>query len=232
MKLYLLQCGTIRTKKRLLVAGAPPDERIEVPVPFYLIEHEKGCVLFDTGQPFAAIGSLGGGDYVAVMTEADYVTNRLRDTGFKTDEVTHIVLSHLHSDHAGGLEAFPDTACYIQRKEAASPNVPGRWLLLDGEKDLFGDGRIKILPTPGHSPGHQSLLLNLERSGEILLAADSVYTDEILDNNVLPGVFHNQEETLGTLDRIRTLKQRGVRVITGHDPEAWQELRLAPFYYE
>ncbi len=221
MKLYRFQSGTIITKKHLLVSGPVSDEPYEVPVPFYLIDHPKGKVLFDTGQPYSAISGPKSGDYIPVMSGEHYVSNQLKRHGLKTTDITYIVLSHLHSDHAGGLEAFCDTECFVN--EAELQNVgktffeehPLKWKLLKEDYDIFGDGKVVIVFTPGHTPGHQSLLVTLDE-GKILLAADSVYTDEILDHNVLPGVFNNKEDTIETLNKIKGMRNEGIKIVSGH----------------
>lgn len=93
-------------------------------------------------------------------------------------------------------------------------------------------GKVKIIFTPGHTAGHQSLLLNLDRWGETLLTADSVYLNEILDRGTMPGNFHDRQDTLATIDRIKTMRRNGVRIIAGHDPASWRQLKLTPEYYE
>lgn len=240
MKLHLFQCGTIRTKKHLLVKGPETDAEFVVPIPFFGIEHPAGKVLFDTGQPLSAVGCTTGGNYIPVMTEADYVSYQLARIGWQTSDITHIVLSHLHADHAGGIEAFQNAVCFLQESELAHgrgimDRYPLRWHLLRGEQqpryDVFGDGKVQIVFTPGHTPGHQSLLLELGEWGPTLLAADSVYTDEVLAPEGFPGVFSNREDTVRTLAMIREMRRDGVRVIAGHDPQAWVGFRLAPDYY-
>jgi glyoxylase-like metal-dependent hydrolase (beta-lactamase superfamily II) len=236
MKLYLFQCGTIRTKKHLLVRGPETGEDFVVPIPFFLVEHPDGTLLFDTGQPLSAANATDEGNYIPVMTEEDHIARQLLRVGRKTTDITHIVLSHLHADHAGGIEAFEDAVCYLHEGEPThglTERHPLRWRLVqDARHDVFGDGKVQILFTPGHTAGHQSLLLDLEKWGPTLLAADSVYTDEVLAPGGFPGVFSSREDTVATLGMIREMRLNGVRVLAGHDPRAWANLRLAPAYYE
>ncbi len=239
MKLYLFQCGTIITKKHLLVEGPESNEPFEVPVPFFLIEHPDGNVLFDTGQPMSSVNATVTGNYIPAMAEDDHVSRQLEKVGLKTTDISHIVLSHLHSDHAGGLEAFKDAICYIQEKEIQHGNNqiladrdPLQCRFINGDQDIFGDGKLQIIFTPGHTPGHQSLLLNLEKWGKTLLTGDAVYTEEILDHNLMPGVFHNRKASIETIEKIQKMRTEGVRIITGHDPQSWAKFKLAPAHYE
>ena len=130
---------------------------------------------------------------------------------------------------------FRDVICYLQKEELTYDDgqnfisqYPLRWQLLNGDHDIFGDGKIKIIFTPGHTPGHQSLLVKLEKRGDILLTSDSVYTEEILEKGILPGVFFNQDDTVKTINMIKAMRRDGIRIITGHDPQAWSSFKLAP----
>ena len=99
--------------------------------------------------------------------------------------------------------------------------------------DVFGDGSVQIVFTPGYTPGHQSLLLHLEKWGPTLLTGDSVYTNEILDEDVLPGLVYSPADAVASIRKTRELRQlHGVRIITGHDPSAWAGYAKAPAYYE
>jgi len=260
MKLYLFQCGTLKTQKHLITMGRGLGEPFEVPVPFFLIEHSNGMVLFDTGNALGVAqdkarhwGTAVLAAYDPVMTEDDYVVNQLARLGVAPKDITHVIFSHLHLDHAGGTGAFPQAIYYTQRAEMHYAYVPDffqagayiradfdkpqlKWHLLEGERedfyDVFGDGALKIVFTPGHTPGHQSLLVNLEDWGPTLLTGDSVYTEEILEEDVLPGLVYSPPETVKSINKTRNLRRvHGVRIITGHDPVAWPRLKLAPEYY-
>ena len=231
-----------------------------VPVPFFLIEHPQGKVLFDTGNALAVAvdkvkhwGQAIIDAYDPIMTVDDYVVNQLQRIGIDADEITHVVLSHLHLDHAGGVGAFPKAKYIVQRAEMQYAYVPDffqkgayiradfdkpdlNWVLLEGERDdgydLFGDGILCIVFTPGHTPGHQSLLINLPEEGAWLLTGDSAYTEEILNENVLPGLVYSPADAIRSISRMRHLRDdHGVRVITGHDPDAFARLQLSPYTY-
>jgi len=98
---------------------------------------------------------------------------------------------------------------------------------VDGEQDLFGDGRVICLPTHGHTPGHQSLRVRADNGG-VVLAADSCYLRETLDGLQLPAIVHDREEMTRSLRKLRALRDRGVRIVFGHDPEQWSTVPQAP----
>jgi len=261
MKLYMFQCGILKTKKHLITMGRGLGEPFEIPVPFFLIRHPQGNVLFDTGNALAAVNDKIGhwgaavvADYDPVMNADDYAASQLARIGIAREEITHVIFSHLHLDHAGATGEFPNATYYVQRAEMQYAYVPDffqadayiradfdkphlKWRVLEGCQedfyDVFGDGKLRIMFTPGHSPGHQSLSVNLEKWGPTLLAADSVYTEEILEEDVLPGLVYSPSDTVKSIKKIRDLRRvGGVRIITGHDPVAWPKFKLAPAFYE
>ena len=176
MRLYAFHCGGERAD---MSAFDPFDEKvgtkIEIPYFCYLITHPEGNVLFDTGGHPDLVrdprGRLGAAAdlYEITMQEGDDIVSQLARIGVTPADVPHVVQSHLHYDHAGCIEYFPDATVYAQHDELAFafwPAVyqralyvradfdgPVRWRELRGEHDVFGDGRVVCVPTPGHSPG-------------------------------------------------------------------------------
>jgi len=261
MKLYMFQCGIIKTLKHLITMGRGVGQPFDVPVPFFLIVHPKGNVLFDTGNALAAARDKvkhWGANIVKtsdpIMKEDDYVVAQLAEIGMTPADITHVIFSHLHLDHAGGTGEFANATYYVQRAEMqyahksdsaqagayiqADIDKPQlKWHLLNGLQDdyydVFGDGELQIVFTPGHAPGSQALLVNLKKWGTTLLTGDSVYTEEILNEDVLPGLMYSETDTVQSIKKIRDLRRdKGVRIITGHDPFAWTKFKLAPAYYE
>ena len=152
------------------------------------------------------------------------------------------MLSHLHFDHAGGTEEIPDARLVVQRAEWES-GQDQRMIdygiynpadydhghdqeLLDGEHDLFGDGRVVCLPTPGHTKGHQSLRVELD-SGPVVLTGDCVYTEQLLNDDAVP-VFTperavpQQRESMAYLRSLRD--DHGCRLLYGHDEDQFRAL--------
>lgn len=221
------------------------EGRIRVPVPAWLVEHPEGTVLFDAGMhPEVGTdpeGRLGG---LAKIFDADYGADetcaaRLAQRGFAADRIDLVVASHLHFDHAGGLETVPNARLVVQRREwqaAKDPDLAARnafdrkdWdhghdlLLIDGEHDLFGDGSVVCLPSHGHTPGHQSLRVRLPE-GDFVLTSDACYLRQTLDDLHLPGVVYDREQMLASLQRFRALEAAGATLLFGHDPDQWATL--------
>lgn len=110
------------------------------------------------------------------------------------------------------------------------------WFFLNGWRDspfdLFHDGKLLIYFTPGHSPGHQSLLVNTDKGGSFLLCADACYARENITTGILPGLVTDSSEYIQNLQLFQLMEKTGVTLVPGHDPELWQAFRLAPEYYE
>lgn len=263
MELYFFDCGILKCDKSLITAGRDIGVPFEIPVPYFLITHPKGNVLFDTGNArevslekdfnkhWGAIAKI----YEPVMHEETYVVENLRSkVGIKPEDISLVILSHLHLDHAGGVGEFPNAEYIVQHEELRWASVPDfyqklayiradfvkpdlNWRLLEGHDDdnydVFGDGKLIIWFTPGHTPGHQSLVVKLENSGPMILTGDSCYTTEILNEDVLPGLGWNSELAARSVKRFRDAQNRwGWKVVTGHDPDSWPKWKKAPEYYD
>jgi glyoxylase-like metal-dependent hydrolase (beta-lactamase superfamily II) len=247
LRLYALTCGWLTGPMEGLLAGE--SGRLRVPVPCFLIDHPKGKVLFDAGlhpdvarDPAARLG-FAAKVFESHFGTADDAASRLAAIDVDARDIRFLVLSHLHFDHAGGVATIPNARLVVQEREWAAggdPDLARRnfydvkdydtghdVLRVNGEHDLFGDGSIVCLPTFGHTPGHQSLRVRLP-GGAVLLTADACYLRRSLDEMRLPTVVFDPEAMLASLRTIRALRDRGDRVIYGHDPELWRSIPQAP----
>lgn len=252
MRLYAFHCGTERSDWAVF---DPFDERVgeKILSPYflYLVSHPRGWVLIDTGlhpalssDPHARLGAMADSFFVERLAEDDDVVSKLAMLGLQPGDVKHVVQTHLHFDHAGGLQWFPHANIYIQASElpfAYWPPVyqrglyvkadfdhPLQWKELAGEYDLFEDGRIVLFPTPGHTPGHQSVLIRLANRNVILMA-DAHYVAEKMRERLLPSVVWSPDAMVASWHRIEELERRhGAALISTHDPEFATRVRLAP----
>ncbi len=238
VKLYAFTCGWFQAPVRFFLQGGE-DEVLRSPVPAYLIEHEKGLAVFDTGLgaryrrtagPRLAAGATG-----YEFDDSADIGARLRAIGVEPSNVRWIINSHLHADHCGGNASVPDATVIVQQREleyarslAGSPlynpadfDTGQQVLAVSGEHDLYGDGLVLVFPTYGHTAGHQSVRVRLPK-GDIVLAADCCYLKRSLDEMHLPRDVQNKEDSLHTLQLLAQLRRSGTRIFYGHDGEFWK----------
>ena len=259
MKLYVFEAGKLLSQKQYFTMGVDIGVKYDIPVPFLYIDHPKGKVLFDTGNALEVVDNKEEhwGDfaipYDPAMTKDQWCVNALKNIGVQPEDIDWVICSHLHADHAGGVGQFPKARYVVQKEELYYAYVPDSfmrsvyirkdfdkpvdWHILNGwaddKFDLFGDGRIITYFTPGHTPGHMSLMLDLPKTGKMLFAGDACYTVENYEKNILPGLAWNFGECEKSVRLIRKLVEAdGARLVTGHDPEAFKQLKVAPKYYE
>ena len=227
-------CGWLETALGGLLQGGG-GATIRIPAPAYVVEHPKGTVLFDTGlhpdlrvDAVARIGGLAE-LFAADLPDGTAVDERL---GALSGGVDVAVCSHLHFDHCGGNALVGDVPVVVQRAEweaAHGGDVTAGYnpldydtgqdvQLVDGEHDVFGDGTVVCLPTPGHTAGHQSLRVRTG-AGEVVLTADACYFRETLDTARLPVFGHDPDEQRRSLDRLRSIEASGAFLVFGHDPD-------------
>jgi len=247
VKLYAMTCGWIAGDLGIFLNGE--KGQVKIPVPSYLIEHPKGRVLFDTGmhpaiqKDFRSRVGKRADVFTVEFRPGEEIKGRLATLGIEPGRISFIINSHLHWDHTGGNELIPNATVVIQKREWEAGKVPElieansfdpkdynlghRLLQVDGEHDLFGDGTVVAIPSYGHTPGHQSLKVQLA-SGPIVLTADACYMRKTLEDLHLPQLLHNAEQMRASLMMFRKLQAAGARIFYGHDPVFWREVPQAP----
>jgi N-acyl homoserine lactone hydrolase len=210
------------------------DRPVRCPVPVYLIETDSERILVDTG-----LNPTGVADPVAHYGRAEafgpFVPEQDASIADQIDlgSLTMVVLTHLHFDHVGGLELVPnDVPLAIQRVEwdagrdaiAVERNffLPVDYaaterelrLIDEDNHDLLGDGSVELLQTPGHTPGHQSV-----RVGDVVIGADVTHFASGIDDQRLPIFGDDLAAQERSADRLRDLRDSGLTVLPGHDPE-------------
>jgi glyoxylase-like metal-dependent hydrolase (beta-lactamase superfamily II) len=246
MRIYALSCGSLEFDRSLFFPAAQPGTKLVSPVSSYLIVHPRGKVLFDTGihcdaltDPVARLGKRVAGLFAIRSRAGEDVVSQLAILGLRPDDIQYVVTSHFHFDHCGCNTSFPRATFLVQRAEMElarsersryNPkdwDQPLEYRLIDGEHDLFGDGRVVCVPTYGHTPGHQALRVRLD-GGDVILAADACYLRRTLEEMHLPTVVHDAEAMRASLTRLRELRDAGARIFYGHDPEFWASVPQAP----
>jgi N-acyl homoserine lactone hydrolase len=251
MKMHALSGGRVRMRRSVYVPDADRAEMIEMPVSCFLIRHAQGNVLFDTGchpdVPDNAARWQGMEKFMTpIMPLGENVLTSLSAIGFSADDVDVVVCSHLHPDHCGCNAFFKRASVMVHQKEIAAarqPNaVPMGYLAsewdfgmldaLTGERDVFGDGKIVLIELPGHTPGSIGALVQLEKNGRFLLAADTVSLRANLDTGVHPKNVQDHDALDKSFAEIRRIEASGVTVLCGHDAAQWDTLRKGAEYYD
>jgi len=219
---------------------------ITYPIPVFLIEHPQGLVLIDTGlhpqlatttdrlRKLAALFQVhlagGGSDSVGAV---------IRARGFDPSQVEHVVLTHLHFDHTGGLLELPNARVVVQAREWAELNndrllelgaynrddvdLGHQRLEIDGDHDVFGDGAVTCLLTDGHTAGHQSVRVRTE-DGTFVICGDCCYLRRSLMHEHLPPYSHDRDRHLLSIRRLAREQADGSTLLFGHDPDQWAEI--------
>jgi glyoxylase-like metal-dependent hydrolase (beta-lactamase superfamily II) len=237
VKVEMLNVGWMTAARGLWRQGEEEPERpIRLPVPAYLIETESERILVDTGLNPNAVADREG--HYGAGPISFFALEQERSLAEQVDlaSLTKVVLTHLHFDHAGGLELLPDSVpVIVQRAEweagreraAIERNflLPRDYeglgrepVLIDGDHDLLGDGSLLLLSTPGHTPGHQSVQVG----EELVLGIDVGLFAASLDDLRFPSFADDFEAQRRSAERLRGLRDAGLTVRPGHDPDVLQ----------
>jgi glyoxylase-like metal-dependent hydrolase (beta-lactamase superfamily II) len=241
LQLFAFNCGWFQCRPGYFVEGDEGDY-LRGPVPSYLIDHPKGRALFDTGMGVRyrrdLTNALPANKFGLQWFEGMDIATRLRAIDVDPASIDWVINSHLHIDHCGGNAHLPNATVIVQRAEwqtargnlevglyeAQDYDTGQPVKAIEGEHDLFGDGSVRIVPTHGHTPGHQSVIVKLPR-GEVLLAGDCCYTERNLDVMVQSRATADFEQGRITMERLSSLRAAGMRILFGHDGRQWATLR-------
>jgi N-acyl homoserine lactone hydrolase len=241
--------GSDVDENALLVPGiSPPGTRVTTPVYAYLLELGDELILVDTGMHPVHIEDPGAGfpegfDAILMprMTAADRLEARLGESGVAIGDITAVINTHLHFDHAGSNARFTGVPIYVQRAHHAEAlvhpaypdelwNLPGlRYELLDGETELFPG--VELLLTPGHAPGHQSLLVTLGSGQRVLLCGDAILSRANLEHDSWATQADPATARASGTRLVDLAAERDALMIFGHDPVQMHALRYAPEAY-
>jgi N-acyl homoserine lactone hydrolase len=253
VRVYAFDCGRIEFKDlgNFSDTGEYDGKPGTLAEPCFLIRHPKGDLLWDTGlgDRFAATP---GGEEVRPGVRAVVDTPllaQLKQIGVAPADIEFLSFSHFHWDHTGNANAFTRSTWLLSRREVdalESPHLPpnvkpdtlsartqAKVELVDLDRDVFGDGTVKILRANGHTAGHQVLQLKLAKSGTLILSGDLFHTRENYEQYRMPVFNDSRGETLGSMDRIkRILKNTNGRLVIQHDPDDFQALPKIPAYLD
>jgi N-acyl homoserine lactone hydrolase len=256
-KLYRLDCGhSLANDESVWTPGENVGRKIEFSSTCWLTKRGSDWVLWDTGVPEATLNDPKGWSTMPklIVYHLDKtITGQLSDIGLKTGDITYVALSHTHGDHVGNVGLFPDSTILMQRAEYSwirSPDgtndnvnqlkalarqllgAPKHLELLDGDTDVFGDGSVTLISTPGHTPGHQSLLVHLKNSGFIILSGDVAHSEENFEKDIVPSLNTDKAASIASMDKVRRMiATYHARLFINHDKAQSDILKLLPAFY-
>ena len=245
-KLYILNCGEgVAGDISRWSPGVNEGKSMDFVDNCYLIKHAQGWFLWDTGITDAVAAMPNGlapaDPRATTWRRPKTLAAQLEQLGVKPSDIKAMAVSHTHPDHIGNVEMFPNAMLYVQKAEYEWPganNTP-RFkpehpvTKLEGDRDIFGDGSIVAISTPGHTPGHQSLLVKLPKTGEVILSGDAVHFKSNWENRGVPVNNVNKEQTLASMQRIAdTLEKDKAQLWINHDKAQRDTLKMSPEFYE
>jgi len=257
-QLFRLDCGrSVANDESVWTPGQNVGVSIEFSSTCWLVRHGSEWLLWDTGVPEAAHSDPRGWSTLPklIVYHLDRtLTDQLAEIGLKPDDIARVAISHTHGDHIGNVSLFPNATILMQRAEyswirspdGANDNVnqlialarrllgtPKNLQLIDGDTDVFGDGSVILVSTPGHTPGSQSLLVHLKNSGFIILSGDVVHLEDNFEKSIVPSLNTNKAESIASMEKIRQLiGTYKATLFINHDKKQSDKLKVLPAFYD
>jgi N-acyl homoserine lactone hydrolase len=257
-RLYRLDCGhSLANDESVWTPGENVGRDIEFSSTCWLIKHRSEWLLWDTGVPESALNNPQGWSTLPklIVYHLDRsLTDQLAEIGLKPGDIGRVAISHTHGDHIGNMALFPNSTIVMQRAEynwihsPDGPNdnvnqlmalarklmgTPKNLQLIDGDTDVFGDGSVTLVSTPGHTPGHQSLLVHLKNSGFIVLSGDVAHSEENFEKDIVPSLNTSKADSIASMERVRRLiATYKAKFFINHYKSQTDKLKLLPAFYD
>jgi glyoxylase-like metal-dependent hydrolase (beta-lactamase superfamily II) len=257
-KVYRLDCGhSLANDESVWTPGENVGRSIEFSSTCWLIRRGNVWLLWDTGVPESALNNPKGWSTLPklIVYHLDKtLTDQLAAIGLKTTDISYVALSHTHGDHIGNVRLFPNSTVLMQRAEymwISSPDgpndnvnqlkalarkllgTPKHLKLLVGDADVFGDGSVILVSTPGHTPGSQSLLVHLKKSGFIILSGDVAHSEENFRRNIVPSLNTDKAASIASMNKVRQMMATyKAKLFINHDKAQTDTLKLLPAFYD
>jgi N-acyl homoserine lactone hydrolase len=252
VRLYVFDCGVIKGLDPALFNFKKEELAvIDLAVPCYLVAHPKGTLIWDVGViPDTSFKDDGAPVTQGVSTVTKTLKSQLAEIGYSPSDITYLAHSHYHLDHIANSNEFAGATWLVRQMERdamfaekppalVDPAVYSQLktsktvILATDEYDVFGDGTVIIKYAPGHTPGHQVLILKLAKTGKVMLAGDLYHYPEERKLNRVPTFEFNKEQSLASRAMIEEyVKRTGTQLWIEHDFAANSKLKKSPKYYD
>src|SRR5215510_7542578 len=241
-RLYVFDCGTL-AGRNLRTYGLPDQPR-DMSVACALVVDGARTLLWETG-----LGDRFAGGRETPRDPGWRVGRTLRsqlaEIGVEPPAITYLAISHMHADHTGNANDYAGATWLVQEAEREAAFRQGqdtssyraladsRTTVLHGDHDVFGDGVATLVSTPGHTPGHQSLLVKLPRTGAILLSGDLYHYPEERTAKTFPSFEMDKAKTAASRAIVEdTIERTHAQLWIEHDLIGYERLKKAPAYYD
>jgi glyoxylase-like metal-dependent hydrolase (beta-lactamase superfamily II) len=217
----------------------------------YLIVHPEGTLMFEAGAVMDSHFKPDGSPVTeGIMSATTPLAPQLAAAGYMPSDITFFAMSHYHSDHTANANAFASATWIVQKAErdwmfsdkpqgiiqpaSYSALRNAKTIVLDNEnRDVFGDGSVVLMSTPGHTPGHQVLFVRLAKLGPVVLAGDLYHYPEERTTGRVPTFEFNAEQSRASRQKVEAfLDQTGAQIWIEHDIPTHAKLPKAPAYVE
>jgi N-acyl homoserine lactone hydrolase len=252
VRLYVFDCGAIKGLDPGLFNFKKEElATTDLAVPCYLAVHPKGTLMWDVGViPDSAFKDDGAPVTQGYSTATKPLKTQLAEIGYSPPDITYLAFSHYHSDHIANANEFASATWLVRKVErdamfAEKPPAlvdPANYSLLKNSKtiilttdeyDVFGDGSVIIKSAPGHTPGHQVLIVKLAKTGPVMVAGDLYHYPEERKLNRVPTFEYNKEQSLASRAMIEDYcKKTNTQLWIEHDYAANAKLKKSPRFYD
>lgn len=234
-RLYVLDCGELHLLDGARVGPVFAGKPLNLLDSCYLIKTAQGYVLWETGAPDGLVAKPAvPGSAPLVLSRTQTLVAQLDALGVKPADIKYMAVSHTHADHAGNVDTLPGVPLLIQKAEYESAFVEGRPApfaathpveKVEGERDVFGDGVLRLVPTPGHTPGHQSLVVRLPKTGALVLSGDAAIVAEQLERFTAAPDQYDPRSVAGIRTVVDLAAKNKAQIWFSHDVPQTQKLR-------
>lgn len=247
--LYLFDGGTIEANDKNLFAQGDvyKGETIKLSDAFFVVKHPDGILLWDTGLPENLVGKnpYTSPDGAFTISRKDSIVDQLASIGLLPEDVKYIAFSHIHFDHTGGANNFPDATWLVQQTavdfisgddikdnalyDSSSFEKLTNKQVLKGDYDVFKDGKVVIKYLPGHTAGHQGLFVDLAQAGPLMITGDTYHFRQNRLDSVVPQINYSIPESQISIHSFEDfVKSKNANVFIQHDMEDFKAMPKAP----